>query len=310
MASSSDPTDDRLLASYEQRHRILLVGEGDFSFTEALSDQLPSGQITASALDTEAELLQKYPAEIGARLARLRARGVVLRLGVDATTVELHHLVDGADDAGPAAGPTARKKFDRVVYNFPYAHVTKFCKEFREANLHLLRGFFARSAAMLADGGEVHVRNKTSQPYCGWDLQALLPPTLEAVGDAPFDPARFPGYANKSNWGGAARAYTVGSSPNPNPNPAPDPNPNTNPHPDPNLTASPSPNPSPYPIPRWAVAAPLCLDSSRPQQGHHHGQDFNQRRKQRRDQHRSQRQNQHRSQRRSQHRSQHGRRGA
>ena len=68
---------------------------------------------------------------------------------------------------------------------------------------------------MLADGGEVHVRNKTSQPYCGWDLQALLPPTLEAVGDAPFDPARFPGYANKSNWGGAARAYTVGSSPNP-----------------------------------------------------------------------------------------------
>ena len=229
MAPSSEPTDDRLLASYEQRHRILLVGEGDFSFTEALSDQLPSGQITASALDTEAELLQKYPAEIGARLARLRARGVVLRLGVDATTVELHHLVDGADDAAPAAGPMARKKFDRVVYNFPYAHVTKFCKEFREANLHLLRGFFARSAAMLADGGEVHVRNKTSQPYCGWNLQALLPPTLEAVGDAPFDPARFPGYANKSNWGGAARAYTVGSSPNPNPNPNPDPDPDPNP---------------------------------------------------------------------------------
>ena len=300
-SSSSDPTDDRLLASYEQRHRILLVGEGDFSFTEALSDQLPSGQITASALDTEAELLQKYPAEIGARLARLRARGVVLRLGVDATTVELHHLVDGADDAAP----TARKKFDRVVYNFPYAHVTKFCKEFREANLHLLRGFFARSAAMLAHGGEVHVRNKTSQPYCGWDLQALLPPTLEAVGDAPFDPARFPGYANKSNWGGAARAYTVGSSPNPNPNPNPHPNPNPNPHPHPNLTPSPSPYPSPYPIPRWEVAAPLCLGSSRlqrGQQGNHHGRDFNQ--------HRNQHRNHHCNQHRNQHCNQHGRRGA
>jgi hypothetical protein len=44
MASSSEPADDRLLAAYEERHRILLVGEGDFSFTEALSDQLPSGQ--------------------------------------------------------------------------------------------------------------------------------------------------------------------------------------------------------------------------------------------------------------------------
>lgn len=47
MASSSEPVDDRLLASYEARHRILLVGEGDFSFTEALSNQLPSGQVRA-----------------------------------------------------------------------------------------------------------------------------------------------------------------------------------------------------------------------------------------------------------------------
>ena len=234
MASSSDPADDRLLASYDAGHRILLVGEGDFSFTEALSDQLPSGQaplaptapsalsasasaaavapaavrqprprlaftltrpyspspgcqIIASALDTEAELLQKYPAEIGARLAHLRARGVVFKLGVDATRVELHHLVDGArpaadsdepldsDEADATATGTVGStldrtagvrlpRFDRVVYNFPYAHVTKFSPEFRQANLHLLRCFFARAAPMLAGGGEVHVRNKTSQP--------------------------------------------------------------------------------------------------------------------------------------------------
>ena len=115
---------------------------------------------------------------------------------MDATEVELHHLVDGArpvaavappvaaagaapldsdEEAGATATGTAAStldrtagvplpRFDRVVYNFPYAHVTKFSPEFRQANLHLLRCFFARAAPMLAGGGEVHVRNKTSQP--------------------------------------------------------------------------------------------------------------------------------------------------
>jgi hypothetical protein len=83
---------------------------------------------------------------------------------VDATKVELHHLVDGARPAAAAAPPappvprsfdrvSQSVMFDRVVYNFPYAHVTKFSKEFRQANLHLLRSFFARSAVMLAHGG-------------------------------------------------------------------------------------------------------------------------------------------------------------
>ena len=261
--------------------------------TTALSRRSALLQIIASALDTEAELLQKYShgnGEIEQRLAQLRARGVVFKLGVDATKVELHHLVSPPHDDGwqgwrppvaaagagepldsddeeatgtvtstlnptahtaPTAATDALPRFDRVVYNFPYAHVTKFSKvtltltptltrtqtrtrtrtrtqtrtltlslsltltlnqDFKEKQLALLRSFFARSAVMLAEGGEVHVRNKTSQPYCGWDLKALLPPTLVAVGDAPFDAARFPGYSNKSNWGGAARDYTVGSS--------------------------------------------------------------------------------------------------
>ena len=157
MPREPEHDDDRLLASYDERHRILLVGEGDFSFTEALSDQLPSGQIIATALDTEAELLQKYPAESVARLARLRARGVVFKLGVDATKVELLHLVAPPPRRGAtaAASSVGAPRFDRVVYNFPYAHVTKFSKEFRESNLALLRHFFARAAAMLAAGGEV-----------------------------------------------------------------------------------------------------------------------------------------------------------
>ena len=214
-SSATPPTGDRLLATYAAHHRILLVGEGDLSFAEALCDQLSAGasggksRITATALDTEAELSKKYPAGIADRLARLRARGVAVTLGVDATTMTLQTVSPPPPQSHDGA---AAESFDRIVYNFPYAHVTKFSKEFRAANLGLLRQFFARAATMLTAGGEVHVRNKTTEPYRGWDLQSLLPSALTPVGDAPFDAARFPGYGNASNWGGAARAYTVQNS--------------------------------------------------------------------------------------------------
>ena len=71
--------------------------------TIALSRRSELLQIIASALDTEAELLQKYShgnGEIEQRLAQLRARGVVFKLGVDATKVELHHLVSPPHDDG------------------------------------------------------------------------------------------------------------------------------------------------------------------------------------------------------------------
>ena len=190
---------DTALASYSPEQRILLVGEGDFSFAASLAELLGSAHnLTASALDTAAQLAAKYP-DIQRRLSALRSRGASIAPGVDATT-----MVHGAW--------TGERPFDRVVYNFPYAHVTKFSKDHLAANQELLRRFYARAAQLLRPGGEVHLRNKMTEPYRSWDLASLLPASLTFVGVAPFDARRFPGYANRSNWGTSAQGYSVVAS--------------------------------------------------------------------------------------------------
>ena len=183
--------DDARLATYSAAHRILLVGEGDLSFAAALAALGGGANLTASTLDTADELEAKYPA-VQERLAALRAAGATIAPGVDATTMASHASMN--------------PPYDRVVYNFPYAHVTKFAKDHLEQNRRLLRLFFAEAAKLLKPGGEVHVRNKLTEPYRSWDLHSLLPGSLRFVGAAPFDPGRFPGYECRSNWGIEHRA--------------------------------------------------------------------------------------------------------
>lgn len=189
--------DDAWLAIYSSSHRILLVGEGDLSFAAALSALGGGANITASTLDTADELGGKYPA-VQQRLAALRAAGATIAPGVDVTSMASHAATD--------------PPYDRVVYNFPYAHVTKFAKDHLEQNRRLLRLFFAEAAKLLKPGGEVHVRNKLTEPYRSWDLHSLLPESLRFVGAAPFDPGRFPGYECRSNWGTNAQGYSVSES--------------------------------------------------------------------------------------------------
>ena len=148
------------------------MGEGDLSFAAALAVLEGGANLTASTLDTTDELEAKYPA-VQERLAALRAAGATIAPGVDATTMASHAAID--------------PPYDRVVYNFPYAHVTKFAKDHLEQNRRLLRLFFAEAAKLLKPGGEVHVRNKLTEPYRSWDLHSLLPESLRFVGAAPFD---------------------------------------------------------------------------------------------------------------------------
>lgn len=94
--------------------RILLIGEGNFSFAVALLqhppaplEHLPPANITATALDTEEECHTKYPdAEQNIRV--LREKGARVLFGVDATKLE-------------RTSALKRKVFDRIVWHFPHA---------------------------------------------------------------------------------------------------------------------------------------------------------------------------------------------
>jgi 25S rRNA (uracil2634-N3)-methyltransferase len=94
--------------------KILLIGEGNFSFACALAidppsqlSYLPPQNVTATAYDTEEECLAKYPG-VQEKIDALRAKGVNVLFGVDATKLEKVSQLKG-------------KRWDKVVWNFPHA---------------------------------------------------------------------------------------------------------------------------------------------------------------------------------------------
>nr|KAF6437895.1 hypothetical protein HJG59_008631 [Molossus molossus] len=107
--------------------RLLLVGEGNFSFAVAVSETLdPSTSLTATCLQRPADLTPDPVAR--ENLQRLRERGTKIRFGVDCTQLadafELHE-----------------REFDRICFNFPHCGR----KAGVARNRDLLAKFFQRS---------------------------------------------------------------------------------------------------------------------------------------------------------------------
>ncbi|KAJ7150359.1 hypothetical protein C8R46DRAFT_1043731 [Mycena filopes] len=126
--------------------KILLIGEGNFSFARALIrdapaelEHLPPKNITATAYDTEKECFEKYP-EAEAIVLELRAAGVDVLFGVDATQLGKIAAFKG-------------KKWDRIVWNFPHAGkgITDQDRNILSNQLIIL-GFLRSAAGFLVPG--------------------------------------------------------------------------------------------------------------------------------------------------------------
>ncbi|XP_023389524.1 ferredoxin-fold anticodon-binding domain-containing protein 1 [Pteropus vampyrus] len=168
--------------------RLLLVGEGNFSFAAALSETLDaSTSLTATCLQRRADLAQDPVAQ--KNLQRLRERGTRIHFGVDCT-----QLADAFD--------LHDREFDRICFNFPHCGRKTGVARNRE----LLAKFFQSCADVLTDEGEVHVAlcrgqggtpadNPTREWHNSWQVVAMAAQGGFILSDVhPFSCEAMPGY--------------------------------------------------------------------------------------------------------------------
>ncbi|KAL1189480.1 Heavy metal-associated isoprenylated plant protein 41 [Cardamine amara subsp. amara] len=176
---------------YSSNHRILLVGEGDFSFSHSLAILFGSASnICASSLDSYDEVVRKYK-KARSNLETLKRLGASLFHGVDATKLHFH--------------PDLRfRRFDRVIFNFPHAgfHSKESDSSLIRKHRELVLGFFNGASHLVKENGEVHVSHKNKAPFCHWNLEELASRCfLALIQRVAFEKRNYPGYENKRGDG-------------------------------------------------------------------------------------------------------------
>ncbi|KAF9679318.1 hypothetical protein SADUNF_Sadunf06G0002600 [Salix dunnii] len=205
--SSDDEEDEepeKWKKHYSSKHRILLVGEGDFSFSVSLARAFGSASNLAYVcLCCVDNIAKKY--SNGVRNVReLEEKGGIVLYGVDAKEMSQHFFL-------------RTQRFDRIVYNFPHVGFL-----FREAsycqiqlNKRLIKGYLSNAKALLKqDKGEIHVTHKEGEPYDKWDLvkkAGKIGLVLQEI--VPFCICDYPGYDNKRAHGSLSDApFRLGNS--------------------------------------------------------------------------------------------------
>ncbi|MCJ1386874.1 hypothetical protein MMC17_010002 [Xylographa soralifera] len=146
--------------------RILLIGEGDFSFAHSLHLHHACTALTATTLETRTNLLAKYP-QAAAHIRTLELAAQKVLFSIDATKLGLP-IPNGG-------GPAIRKApWDRIVFNFPHVGgLTKDVNRQVRANQELLVKFLERAKALLALEATVMVTVFEGEPYSLWNLRDL-----------------------------------------------------------------------------------------------------------------------------------------
>ncbi|KAL8171832.1 hypothetical protein V2J09_023636 [Rumex salicifolius] len=191
------------LGPYGWEQKILLVGEGDFSFSASLAVAFgDASNMIATSLDS-LEFLMKNYAKAATNISELTTKSCKVIHGVDATRMARH--------------PKLRSlKFDIVVYNFPHAgFANRNASRQDQISKHqaLVKGFLKNAKKMIKEeDGQIHVTHKCSSFFLEWNLEILgSSQGLRLVEESPFKRGRYPGYATKYGFGGDANFNCVPS---------------------------------------------------------------------------------------------------
>jgi len=167
------------VATYARDQKILVVGDGDFSFAHGLVRHR-GGQgagLTLTSYDSEKQVLGKYKTAKD-NLAKVKAAGAAVLHGVDATNL------------GKTFGAGSAGQFDRIIFNFPHSGSQRV-----HINRELLHNFFLSARNHLRPKGQAHVTLKMRPPYSEWQVELQAKRAgMASVRVLHFDQKQFPGY--------------------------------------------------------------------------------------------------------------------
>ncbi|KAH9809343.1 hypothetical protein DFH28DRAFT_1133555 [Melampsora americana] len=235
------------------RDQVLLIGEGNFSFAASLIlyHSHPGHLLTATTLDSEETVLQKYP-DAAEFIQTLKKHGVNVLFKLDACNLHKDKRVRNC-------------KFDRVVFNFPHvgsgeadmnrnikSNQILILKFLRSVN-HILRQVNEDDYPLIVDSsdsdsnevrkairpavrqGTVLITLRNCSPYSLWELPKLAKhgptmahsilypthpalnhsktpqPTYKVCRSREFCPSHYPGYEHRRTQGFQPGRSTPGS---------------------------------------------------------------------------------------------------
>ncbi|KAL6513961.1 hypothetical protein OROHE_019417 [Orobanche hederae] len=182
----------RWIKHYNSRHRILLVGEGDFSFSACLARAFGSASsMIATSLDSK-EFLKTNYMDAPLNIMELRCRECKVMHGIDATKMANHDLL-------------GHLKFDRIIFNFPFAGFFKNLPRESQLGRHkkLVSLFMKNAREMVSEDGEIHISHKTNEFHVEWKLESIASTHgLRLIEAVRFNLVDYPGYNTKCGFGG------------------------------------------------------------------------------------------------------------
>ncbi|KAG7534404.1 S-adenosyl-L-methionine-dependent methyltransferase [Arabidopsis thaliana x Arabidopsis arenosa] len=192
---------------YNNKQQILLVGEGDFSFSLCLARAFGSAtNITATSLDTRDELEVKYKYAKN-NVEELERLGCTVVHGVNVHSMNTDYRV------------VRWSLYDRIIFNFPHAGFHCFRREHNISTIlkqqEVVRGFLRNAKEMVKnDDGEIHVTHKTTYPFANWGIKTLgTEAGLNCYREMEFDRWQYLEYSNKRGSGiDSDSSFPVGES--------------------------------------------------------------------------------------------------
>ena len=139
------------------KQRILLLGEGDFSFSASLS-RLGFCNLIATSFQTYKSMKEQY-VNSASNVALIERMNNRVLYEIDVHKLDTYKHFESLS-------------FDVIIFNFPHTGSPNFDhKSSIPSNQSLLRSIFEKTANYLSKHGELHISLKNEPIYNSWNIQ-------------------------------------------------------------------------------------------------------------------------------------------